>query len=188
MGFSMRFWVVLALMALPAQAEECFSGSPSHVSYDDGHEITIIQRHGDDVTYTQPYEGFQDSVHKTHLMLFSKQARHGARSSENRWTSRLPGLDDMVPGYHFDIEGTMKSGDAEAIPYRNEGEVLGVEEVKLGACSYPALVIRVNTYLNDQLAITATEYLSAEMLVLLRSEHVVVISGKVARFQAVAIQ
>ena len=184
----MRILVALALVALPAQAEECFVGVPNRVSYDDGHVVTIIQRHGDDLTYTTPYEGFQDQVHKTHLMLFPKQARFGARASENRWTSRLPKLDDLVPGYHFDIKGTMKSGDAAAIPYRSEGEVVGADEVKLGGCGYAVLVITVNTYLNDALAITATEYLSPDMMVLLRSEHVVVSSGRATTFKAVAVE
>ena len=144
----------------------------AQVRYDDGHTITIIQRHGDDLTYTQPYQGGTDAVQKTHLMLFPKQARFGARATENRWTSRLPKLGDLAPGYRFDVNGTMKSGTDAAMPYRIQGEVVGQNAVKLGACGYPVLVIATNTYLNDALAITATYYLSPDLMVVLKAESV----------------
>jgi hypothetical protein len=180
--------LALALLALPAQVEECFSGRPAQVRYDDGHTITIIQRHGDDVTFTQPYAGGNDAVQKTHLMLFPKQARFGARGVEHRWTSRLPKLRDLTPGYRFDLKGTMKSGDSAAIEYRNEGQVLGQEDVKMGACVFPALVIAVNTYLNGELAITSTEYLSPDMLIILRSDGAQISARKSWSYRAVAIK
>ncbi len=184
----MMMLALLALMALPAQAEECFSGRPAQVRYDDGHTVTIIQRHGDDVTFTEPYAGGNDAVQKTHLMLFPKQARFGARGVEHRWTSRLPKLGDLTPGYRFDLKGTMKSGDTPAIAYRNEGQVLGQEEVKIGACVYPALVIAKNTYLDGKLAITATEYLSPDMMIILRAEAVLISDGQKTAYRAVAIR
>ena len=179
--------VALALMAQPVQAEECFSGKPTKVGYSDGRVITIIQRHGDDLTYTTPYEGFQDSVLKTHLMLFPKQGRAGARSTDYRWTSRLPKLRDLVPGYQFDLEGTMKSGDGEALAYRKSGEVLREDVVKVGSCSYPALVIAVDTYLSDQVIMTSTEYLSPDMMVILKSETVLISASQQVKSAAVAI-
>ena len=185
----MRWLMVLTLMALPAAAEEvCFAGVPKQVTYSDGRVITIIQRHGDDLTYTTPYEGFQDSVTKTHLMLFPKQGRAGARSSEYRWPSRLPGIEKMVPGFSFDLKGTMKSGGGAALPYRNEGQVTGLEEVKVGKCRYPALVIKVNTWLDDQLILTGTTWLSAEMMVVLKSETVPTSAGRQVSSVAVAVE
>lgn len=184
----MRLLMVLAVLALPAQAEECFSGRPAQVRYDDGHTITIIQRHGDDVTFTEPYAGGNDAVRKTHLMLFPKQARFGARGVEHRWTSRLPKLGDLVPGYRFDLTGTMKSGDTPAIGYRSEGQVLGQEEIKIDACVYPALVIAINTYMDGELAITATDYLSPDMMIILRSEAVLISAARTTAYRAVAIK
>jgi hypothetical protein len=180
--------VALTLMAAPAAAQECFSGLPTRVTFNDGRVQTIIQRHGADVTYTTPYEGFQDSVLKTQMMLFPKQGRAGARSTEYRWTSRLPKLRDMVPGYQFDIKGTMKSGDGSAIPYRNVGEVLRIEDVNVGACVYSTLVIKVETYLNDQVEIIATDYLSPDLVVILKSEILPVSAGQMIKRQVVAIQ
>lgn len=186
----MMKWVLLglALMAAPAQAQDCFAGDPRQVTYDTGRVITIIQRHGDDITFTTPYEGFQDSVTKTQLMLFPKQGRAGARSTEYRWSSRLPKLRDLVPGYSYDIKGTMKSGDGEALPYRITGEVLREEVVMVGKCSYPTLVIAGDTYLNDELLMTGTSYLSAEMKVVLRSETVLVAAGSQVKSAAVTLQ
>ena len=106
----MKVLMVLIVLAMPAAAQECFSGKPQQLTYDNGKVATIIQRHGDDLTYTQPYEGFQDTVTKTHLMLFPKTSRAGARAVEYRWTSKLPNMDQMVPGYHFDVKGTMQVG------------------------------------------------------------------------------
>lgn len=180
--------VAFALMAAPVQAQECFTGEPRQVSYDDGRTITIIQRHGDDVTYTTPYEGFQDRVTKTQLMLFPKQGRAGARSTEFRWSSRLPKLRDLVPGFQFDIKGTMKSGDGDALPYRITGEVLREEVVKVGGCDYPTLVIADESYLNDELISTATSYLSPDMRVLLKSEVLPISAGQMITSAAVAIQ
>lgn len=181
--------MVLALLATPAVAQEgCFDGMPRRVSYSDGRVITIIQRHGNDLTYTTPDDGFQDAVTKTHLMLFPKQGRQGARSSEYRWSSRLPGINKMVPGFQFDLKGTMKSGGGAALPYRNEGQVLGVEEVKVGKCSYPALAIKVNTWLDDQLILTGTTWLSADMMVILKSEVVPTSAGRQIAWVATALE
>ena len=176
----MRVFCVLALMALPVQAEECFTGKPKQIAFDTGKVWTVIQRHGDDVTYTVPYAGFQDSVTKTHLMLFAKQSRQGARASEVRWSSRLPGMKDMVPGYHFDLKGMMKSGEGKALPYRVAGDVTGTEVVAVGACPYEVRVIALTTYLDEQPLLTARYHLSPEMRVVLRSEVVPVATGVAA--------
>jgi hypothetical protein len=180
--------VALALVAAPVEAQECFSGEPRQVTYDDGRVFTIIQRHGDDVTYTVPYEGFQDAVTKTQLMLFPKQGWAGARSTEFRWTSRLPKAKNMVPGFEFDIEGTMKSGDGVALPYRIKGAVLREEEVMVGKCSYPALVVEMDTYLNDELILKGTDHLSLEMTVVLKREVLPISSGQMIRSAAVALE
>jgi hypothetical protein len=183
------FWaaVVWGLAAMPVAAE-CFVGEPTKVTYSDGRVITIIQRHGDDLTYTEPYEGYQDAVSKTHLMLFPKTSRRGARATEFRWSSTLPKLKQMVPGYHFDLKATMKSGDGKALPYRVEGDVLGQEVVKVGDCSYDVLAIESATYLDDQAISVATDYLSPDLMVVLRSDVTVNGSGKQVRRTAVAIQ
>lgn len=175
------------LLAMPAGAA-CFEGKPGKVTYDNGREITIIQRHGSDLTYTQPYAGYQDSVNKTHLMLFPKTARRGARATEFRWTTRLPKLDQLVPFYHFNLKGTMTSGDGKAVPYRNEGDVLAREVVQIGACSYDVLVVKTTAYLNEQVISVATDYLSPQMLVLLRSDIALVSAGKNISQTAVAIE
>lgn len=184
----MRLWMVLALMALPAQAEDCFAGKPRQISYDNGRVWTIIQRHGDDVTYTVPQEGFQDSVYKTHMMLFAKQSRQGARSTEVRWTSRLPGIKDMVPGYHFDLKGMMKSGEGKAVPYRVEGDVTGTDTVMVAKCPYEVQVVTLRTFLNDDPLVSATYYLSPEMMVVLHSEVVPIAAGTQIVTSAVALQ
>jgi len=183
-------WILMALavMASPVHAQECFTGKPTKVAYSDGHVITVIQRHGDDLTYTMPHEGFQDLVMKTHLMLFPKQIRAGERSTEYRWTSRLPKLRDMVPGFRFDIKGTMKSGDGVALPYRHVGEVLREDVVKVGGCSFAVLVVAMDTYLNDEIIIRATNYLSPDMTVLLKSEFVRKSAGRQAEYTAVSLQ
>jgi hypothetical protein len=169
--------VAFALTAAPAAAQDCFVGEPRQVSYDTGRVIKIIQRHGDDVTFTTPYEGFQDAVTKTQLMLFPKQARAGARSTEHRWTSRLPKLRDLVPGFQFDLEGTIKSGGGEPLPYRIVGSVLGEDVVQMGACPYPVLVISLQSFVDDQPVSQGTYSLSPEMKVVLQSTVEVVASG-----------
>lgn len=168
----MKWCVAMVLglgLGLPAAAQECFVGQPRQVTYDDGRVVTIIQRHGDDLTYTIPQAGNQDTVHKSHLMLFPKASRSGARSIEHRWSSNLPKLGDLVPGYRFDLAAKMKSGDGAAVDYRSTGEVLGLDEVKLGDCRYAVLVIRMEISLDGQLAIVATQYFSADLGVVLAS-------------------
>ena len=165
------------LLAMPAAAQECFAGKPAKLTYSDGRVITIIQRHGDDLTYTEPQDGFQDSVSKTHMMLFAKTSRRGARATEFRWTSKLPSLGQMVPGYHFDLKGTMKSGDGKALPYRNEGDVLAQNVVQIGTCNYDVIVVKTATYLDNQVISVATDYLSPDLMVVLRSDIAVMSAG-----------
>ena len=176
------------VLAMPVAAAECFAGKPSKVTYDDGRVITIIQRHGDDITYTEPYGGFQDSVIKTHMMLFPKASRRGARVTDFRWTSSLPKAKSMVPGYHFNIKGTMKSGDGKPVPYRNEGDVLAQEVVMVGACSYDVVVVKTASYLDEQVISTATEYLSPDMMVVLRSDISLISAGTQVRRAVTAIE
>jgi hypothetical protein len=121
-------------------------------------------------------------------MLFPKQGRAGARSTEFRWSSRLPKLRDLVPGFSFDIKGTMKSGDGAALPYRIKGEVLREEVVQIGACSYPTLVISDETYLNEEILTTGTSYLSPDMKIVLQSETLLVSAGSQVKSAAVALQ
>ena len=177
----------LALLAMPAMAE-CYSGKPQQLTFNNGRVITIIQRHGDDLTYTQPYEGFQDTVNKAHLMLFPKTARAGARSTEYRWTSALPKLSQMVPGYHFDVKGTMKSASGESLPYRSAGDVLRQDVVTVGDCPYDVMVVNSTTYLDGQPIITSTDYLSPALGVVLRSETVPISAGTQIIQTVVAIQ
>ena len=181
--------VLLALlaMALPAQAEECFAGLPKRVTFDSGKTITIIQRHGEDVTYTSPYVGGNDVVSKTHLILFPRQTRLASRFLEYRWDSRLPGLDDLVPGYHYDVSGTMKSGDDTPRDYRIVGDVLGVDVVKLGKCSYPVLAIASKSFVGGAEVVATTVYLSTDMVVVLRTEGVDA-AGKRYDYKAVTLE
>jgi hypothetical protein len=180
--------MALALLALPAQAEECFSGLPRQVQYDNGQTYTIIQHHGDDLTYTTPYEGYQDSVTKTHLMLFPKQSRMGARATEFRWSSRLPGMGALTPGYSFDLSAEMKSGDGKPLPYNAKGQVLGIEPVEVGKCSYDALVVQIDTFVGETLVTSATDYLSADMMVLLKVEMTMASTGQVIKYAAIGLQ
>lgn len=187
----MRFALMaLALMTLPVAAQDtaCFAGMPKRVSYSDGRVVTIIQHHGDDVTYTTPYEGYQDSVTKTHLMLFPKLGRQGARATEWRWTSRLPGIAQMVPGFSFDLKGSMASGGGEALPYRAAGQVLAAQEVMVGKCPYAALVVVVTTYLDDQPVMTTTHYLSPDMKVIMKIEAVPAAGGAKVAYTAVRLE
>jgi hypothetical protein len=178
---------MLTLAAMPVAAE-CFVGQPAQVTYSDGRVITIIQRHGNDMTYTEPYEGYQDAVSKTHLMLFPKTSRRGARATEFRWSSSLPKLKQMVPGYHFDLKATMKSGDGKALPYRSEGDVLGLDVVKVGDCSYDVLAIKTTSYLDNQAISVSTDYLSPDLMVVLRSDVTIMSAGKQVKRIAVAVQ
>jgi hypothetical protein len=183
------FWgIVAAMLSVTPMTADCFVGQPGKVTYNDGRVITIIQRHGDDLTYTEPYEGYQDAVSKTHMMLFPKTSRRGARATEIRWSSPLPKLKQMVPGYHFDLQGTMKSGDGTPLPYRSEGDVLGKEVVKVGKCTYDVLVIKTATYLDNQVISVATDYLSIDLLVVMRSDINVISSGRQVKRTVVAIQ
>ena len=188
MGFGMRFLVAMMMLGLPVQAQECFSGLPKHVTYSDGHAITIIQRAGDDLTYATPYAGDHDAVLESQMMLFPKHERFAGRSVEHQWSGRLPKASALKPGYHFDLKAMMKSGTGAAVPYQSEGDVLRSEVVMLGKCSYDAVVIAMNTYINGDLAITATAYLSLDMLVLLRSDVVPANGGKGSSYTAVAIE
>ena len=173
----MKASIILLLLALPAAAQECFAGKPQQLTYDNGKVATIIQRHGDDLTYTQPYEGFQDTVTKTHLMLFPKTSRAWARATEYRWTSKLPKLSQLVPGYHFDLKGTMQSGGGSAKPYRSAGDVLAPQVIKVGGCPYEVMVVKSTTYLGGAAIATSTDYLSAELGVVLRSEIILTSTG-----------
>ena len=183
----MRIVIALLLLALPVQAEDCFSGLPKRVSFDNGKTITIIQRHGEDVSFTSPYVGGNDVVSKTHLILFPRQTRLPNRLLEYRWDSRLPGLEDLVAGFHFDVAGTMRAGKDEPQDYRIVGDVLGAEEVKLGDCSYATLVIATKSYVGGAEVVTTTVNLSTEMLVVLRSGGVDA-KGKRYSYQAVGLE
>ncbi len=187
-GIWLRFLVVMLAFALPAQADGCFSGLPKQVSFDNGKTITVIQRHGEDVTYTTPYLGGNDVVSKTHLILFPKQTRFPDRFLEYLWTTPLPKLAALVPGYHFDVAGKMTSDKDPARAYRIAGDVLAEEEVKLGKCSYTTLVIASKTYVGDTEVVDTTINLSPDMKVVLRSQSIDVATGKHSGYAAVKLQ
>lgn len=188
----MRFVLALALVALAspslAQEAECFSGQPKKVTFDNGRTTTIIQRHGSDVTYTQPYAGGNDVVTKTHILLFPKTSRLAARLIEYRWDDRLPGLDDLAPGFHYDVAGTMKSGDGPAQDYRIVGDVLAQDVVKIGKCDYPVLVIEAHSFVGGAEVVATTVSLSTEMMVVLKTEGQDMTSGKIYSYQAVTLE
>ncbi len=164
------FVAVLVLMALPAVAEDCVPGRVKQVTFDDGSTTRVIQRHGADVTLTTPYAGGNDVVAKSHLALVPKQTRMGSRFLEYRWDDRLPPAEALVPGFHYDVAGTMKSGDAAELAYRIVGEVRGAEIVTVGTCDYPVVVVSAKSYIEGVEVVASTVWLSTEMLVGLRSE------------------
>jgi hypothetical protein len=63
-----------------------------------------------------------------------------------------------------------------------------VEEVLVGECSYPALVVQIDTYLNDELILTGTDHLSLDMMVILKREFVPISSGQMIASAAVALE
>ena len=187
-GISMRFLVLLLAFALPARADDCFSGLAKQVSYDNGKTITIIQRHGEDVTYTSPYLGGNDVVSKTHLILFPKQVRFPDRFLEYLWDTPLPKISALVPGYHFDVAGKMTADKDPARTYQITGDVLPEEEVKLGKCSYKTVVIASKTFVGGTEVIDSTINLSPDLLVVLRSQSSDVATGKHSAYAAVKVQ
>ena len=58
----------------------------------------------------------------------------------------------------------------------------------IGTCAYPTLVIASETYLNDEILMTGTSYLSADMKVVLQSETVLISAGSQVTSAAVALQ
>lgn len=188
----MRLGLALALVTLAApalaQEAECFAGQPKKVTFDSGRTVTIIQRHGSDVTYTQPYAGGNDIVTKTHILLFPKTSRLAARMIEYRWDDPLPGLADLVPGFRYDVAGTMKSGDDPAQDYRITGEVLGQDVVSIGTCDYPVTVIAAQSFVGGAEVTATTTSLSTEMMVVLKAEGKDQTSGKAYAYQAVALE
>lgn len=189
----MRIVLALALVALasPALAQEeaaCFEGQPKKVTFDNGRTTTIIQRHGSDITYTTPFAGGNDVVTKTHLLLFPKTSRKAARLIEYRWDSDLPRLDDLVAGFHYDVEGRMKSGDDPEQDYRIVGDVLAEDVVKIGKCDYPVLVIEAHTFVGGTEVVATTISLSTEMMVVLATKGTDVTTGKDHAYQAVTLE
>lgn len=188
----MRIVLALACAALaaPAMAEEqpCFAGQPKKVTFDNGRSTTIIQHHGSDITYTQPYAGGNDVVTKTHLLLFPKASRLAARVIEYRWTDALPGLDALVPGFSYDVSGTMKSGQDAAQDYRIAGEVLGQDVVSIGKCDYPVIVIETHTFVGGIEAVATEISLSTEMMVILKTAGKDATTGKKYAYQAVTLE
>lgn len=185
------FAMALAVLALPALAQEeaaCFTGEPKKVTFDTGRTTTIIQRHGSDITYTTPFAGGNDVVTKTHLLLFPKTSRMAARLIEYRWDSRLPRLDDLAVGFHYDVDGTMKSGDDPEQDYRIVGNVLGQDVVTIGKCDYPVLVIEAHTFVGETEVTATTIGLSTEMMVVLKTEGQDMTTGKTYAYQAIALE
>jgi hypothetical protein len=188
----MRFVLAMALAVLagPVLAQEvaCFAGQPKKVTFDSGRTTTIIQRHGSDITHTSPYAGGNDVVTKTHILLFPKTSRLAARLIEYRWDDALPGLGDLVPGFHYDVAGTMKSGEDPAQDYRIVGDVLGQDVVTIGKCDYPVLVIEAHNFVGGVEVVATTVSLSPEMMVVLRTEGKDPATGKSAVQTAVMLE
>jgi len=189
----MRFVLALMLLVLaaPAAAQEaaaCFTGAAKKVRFDNGRTTTIIQRHGNDITYTTPFAGGNDVVTKTHLLLFPKTSRMAARLIEYRWESRLPRMDDLAVGFHYDVEGKMKSGDDPAQDYRIVGDVLAEDVVKIGGCEYPVLVIEARSFVNGTEVVVTTVSLSAEFMVVLKTEGKDMNTGKTYSYKTVALE
>ena len=58
----------------------------------------------------------------------------------------------------------------------------------VGDCSYAALAVVMSTFLDNQLIVTATQYLSPDMKVIPKSAAVPVSGGQKVDFVAVALE
>ena len=172
----MRFVIALLFLALPARADECFTGLPKVLTYDNGRTTTIIQRHGDSITDAAPFDGV-NVVSKSQLMIFPLQARLPNRFMEYRWDGRLPKLDQLQPGYHFDLTAELTKDGKDPGTYRMTGDVIGLQEIKIGTCPYQVLAVATETYINGAKILATTFYLSPDMKVVLGSQGVDVSTG-----------
>jgi hypothetical protein len=110
-----------------------------------------------------------------------------ARLIEYRWDSSLPGLDDLVAGFQYDVKGKMKSGDDPEQDYRITGNVLAEDMITIGKCDYPVLVIEAHSFVNGTEVVATTVSLSTELMVVLKTEGKDVTTGKTYAYQAVAL-
>lgn len=184
----MRILLAFMLMALPATAQDCFVGLPKRVTYDSGKVATVIQRHGEEIMYTEPYPGGNDVENKTHLVLFPRQTRLPNRFLEYKWADKLPALAALVPGFHFDVAGGMTSDKNPSQPYRITGDVLASEAVMIGKCRYATLVIASKTYIGDVEVLETTVHFSPDMLVILQTTGTRLADGKSFATRAVGLE
>ena len=94
---------------------------------------------------------------------------HGATYGYE-WVTPLPAMADLVPGIHQTFKADMTVEHATRSFFESDVEVLRPDVVKVGACSYPVLVVHRSDRLNGQPNGSATYWLSPTLMFSVRVE------------------
>lgn len=179
-----RLTLVLALLWSGAAGAGCLTGVPQSLALDDGSRVTILSHTAKDVSYrTKTADGETTTVTMREALFPTVQGAQGLVIRFD-WLADLPKLRDLAPGDKGRVDADMVVENAQRSGFRVGYDVLRRDEVVLGACRYPVLVVRKSIAVNGRTQAVMTLWLSQDLRVPLRTE--VAETGKPAQVYRVA--
>ena len=168
----MRLLALSLALSLPGAA---FAACPEVIqkaTYSSGAVIEVQERTPDRLVYRQTVVETGKQVEMTvQAGIFTLTALRDGEGAVFDWKTALPGLADLVPGASFHAEATLTTpGFLPPRPFTADVEVLGVEDVTVAGCTYPALKLLVKNNEAGKPLGENTKWLHLPSLISLKSE------------------
>lgn len=165
---SLFLTTAFATSALAATCPE----APVKASYNSGATVDVIAKMGDTLVYRQTVEATGQVVDMTvHLGLVTLTALRGGEGAVFEWKTPLPTAADLIPGATFSLEAMLTTpGILPPRPFTAEIEVIGLESVEVGGCSYEALKVVIKNAEGGKPLGDNVKWIHLPTLVTLKSE------------------
>lgn len=166
--------LALALcLSSPVTAECLPEGTkPTKATYNSGSVIEVLGYEGETLTYRQTIIENGKQVEMTvHAGIFTISALRGGEGAVFAWKTGLPALSELVAGASFAEEAMLTTpGLLPPRPFTTDLTIIGMEEITVAGCTYPALkMVVTNKEAGKDLGQT-TKWVHLPSLLTLRSE------------------
>lgn len=180
--------LALALcLSSPAMAGCLPDGTlPVKATYNSGVIYEVLGREGESLAYRQTVIENGKQVEMTvHAGIFTVSALRDGEGAVFDWKTGLPALADLVAGAVFAEEAMLTTpGLLPPRPFATEVTIIGMEDITVAGCTYPALKMVVKNKEAGKDLGEITKWLHLPSLLTLRSE---VREGDKMRLQEVVV-
>ncbi len=172
----MRIFAILSAlvcMAAPALAI-CRDGIEApfatKITFDGGTVVEVLERTDDTVRTRTVLSGTSNPTELTmHAGIFMMISQRGQSSVRFEWVDDLPSTDDLSVGATYAENAKVFVNSDYQSALTTTVRVLGAENVVVGGCAYPVLVIHIANVENGQAVVELTRYLHVPSLTTLKS-------------------